>query len=53
MGYVNSNIAKSFFRTRFFKELSLIKEIGIFFITSFKNRFHCYNELLFFLVFFF
>ena len=48
MGYVNSEIAKKLFRTRFFfkKKLSLFKEVGIFFVISFQNMFHCYNKML-------
>ena len=47
MGYVNSEIAKKICSERvFFKKLSIFKEVGFFYIISFKNRFHWYNKML-------
>ena len=49
MGYVNCESAKDLVRIRFFeKKLSLFKEVAIFSIISFYNRFYWYCEILLF-----
>ena len=48
MGYLNSDIAKKNVQNAFFFKLSLFEEVGIFFIISFKNKFHWYSEILHF-----
>ena len=47
MGYVNSESAKAMPRVRLFeKKLSLLKEVALFSLISFKKGFYWYREIL-------
>ena len=49
MDYLNCESAKEMDRIRLFeKKLSLFKEVAIFSIIIFKNRFYCYCEIMLF-----